>query len=289
MLQTSSPLAVLLASAVSYQIAGVWFVGEAQTSWRYVFLAGLAPVLLAFAIRIFIRESEQWTAATRHSPAGSPRALFRSGMLKRTLSGVMTAVTAVLTWWACNAFLPLLGSTLAGEHARNIGMSPEAAEGLSAAWKAHASNAFNLGGLFGTFPVIVLAKVFGRRPMFVLYFLWSALALFVTFGLPLAPQLRLALLFAVGAGVYGVFAAFSFYLPEMFPVRLRATGAGFCFNIGRALAAGGPLVVGIVSALAGGSSAVIMKALFWVGIVPMAAAMLAPLYIIETRDTGLLD
>ncbi len=56
--------------------------------------------------------------------------------------------------------------------------------------------------------------------------------------------LRLNLLLLVGAGVYGVFGVLTFYLPELFPARLRATGAGFCYNFGRLFAAAGPLIVG---------------------------------------------
>ena len=56
-LQTSSPLGLVLASFVNYQIAGVWFAGSPETSWRYVFLAGLIPVAMAFVVRVFISES----------------------------------------------------------------------------------------------------------------------------------------------------------------------------------------------------------------------------------------
>jgi MFS family permease len=37
---TSSPLGIILASTVNYQIAGVWFADTPATSWRYVFLCG---------------------------------------------------------------------------------------------------------------------------------------------------------------------------------------------------------------------------------------------------------
>jgi cyanate permease len=123
--------------------------------------------------------------------------------------------------------------------------------------------------------------------MFIVYFLFSGLALVLTFGLQLAPQTRLSLLFLVGTGVYGVFGAFTFYLPELFPVRLRATGAGFCYNIGRVVAAGGPIMVGLVSSLAGGSSAALMRVLLWVAVVPLAAALLARWVIVETRGRTL--
>jgi hypothetical protein len=42
----------------------------------------------------------------------------------------------------------------------------------------------------------------------------------------------------------GIFSGFPIYLPESYPTRIRATGAGFCFNIGRVLASMGPFVTG---------------------------------------------
>ncbi len=42
-MQTASPLGIVLASGVNYLVAGRWFADDPQTSWRYVFLAGLAP------------------------------------------------------------------------------------------------------------------------------------------------------------------------------------------------------------------------------------------------------
>ncbi|MFM7920429.1 MAG: hypothetical protein ACKPJJ_09390, partial [Planctomycetaceae bacterium] len=35
----------------------------------------------------------------------------------------------------------------------------------------------------------------------------------------------------------GIHAGYAIYFPELFPPHLRATGAGFCFNTGRILAA----------------------------------------------------
>ena len=118
--------------------------------------------------------------------------------------------------------------------------------------------------------------------MFVVYFTFAAAALFATFGLELEPTARMSMLYLVGAGVYGVFGALPFYLPELFPLRLRATGSGFCYNIGRVFAAAGPFLVGVISAAAGGSSAVIIHTLFWLGVVPLVTALLARWLIVET-------
>jgi MFS family permease len=286
-MQTGSPLGVVLAGAANYLISGVWFAGEPQIAWRYVFLAGLLPVLLALLVRVFLRESEQWQASRARSAPPAPRELFAPAMRAATLGGLFAAAVAILTWWGCNAFVPLLGASLSAHEALAHGLAPPQAQALAAAWQAHASNAFNLGGLVGTFAAIPLALRLGRRPMFIVYFLWSALALFATFGLPLEAYTRLSLLFLVGAGVYGVFGAFTFYLPELFPVRIRATGAGFCYNTGRVLAALGPLVIGWVTSAAGGSAAALMQVLVWLGAVPLAAAVLAHFLIVETRGRAL--
>jgi cyanate permease len=49
----------------------------------------------------------------------------------------------------------------------------------------------------------------------------------------------------------GIFSGFPVYLPELYPTRIRATGAGFCFNAGRVLAASGPLLTGVLVAQLG--------------------------------------
>ena len=286
-MQTASPLGLVLATAVNYQIAGVWLANQPETSWRFVFLAGLLPALVALAVRMFLRDSPSWQRSRAHSAPSTPRELFAPALRAATLSGFFVAMVAIVSWWGCNAFIPVLGSTLAHEHARSLGLAAAATQQLAAAWQAHASNAFNLGGLVGAFAAVPLARAFGRRPMFVTYFLFSAAAMLVTFGVGFTPGMRIAMLFPVGAGVYGIFGAFTFYLPELFPARLRATGAGFCYNIGRVFAAGGPYLVGVLSAMAGGSSAAILRILFWFALVPLGAALIARLVIVETRGREL--
>ena len=45
----------------------------------------------------------------------------------------------------------------------------------------------------------------------------------------------------------GLFGLFTMYLPPLFPTLLRTTGAGFCYNIGRIVAAGGTVFFGLFS------------------------------------------
>ena len=56
--------------------------------------------------------------------------------------------------------------------------------------------------------------------------------------------------------VAGVFGIFPLYIPRLFPTLIRTTGAGFCYNFGRVIAAFGSIFGGAVAA-AGNSSAAI--------------------------------
>ena len=40
-----------------------------------------------------------------------------------------------------------------------------------------------------------------------------------------------------------VFGGYSIYFPELYPTRLRSTGVGFCYNVGRIIAAMGPFTL----------------------------------------------
>ena len=86
--------------------------------------------------------------------------------------------------------------------------------------------------------------------------------------------------------MYGVF-GLTFYLPELFPARLRATGAGFCYNIGRVFAAAGPVVVGVVGRGRRLERRLVGTSCLWVALVPLAAALVAPLLVVETRGRAL--
>src|SRR5207244_3803193 len=128
----------------------------------------------------------------------------------------------------------------------------------------YASTMFNLGGLVGTLATIPVARL-GRRTLFALYLAGGAASIWVTFGGDWEPVVRMRLLFLDGLTVYGVAGTFSFYLPELFPTRLRGTGCGFCYNAGRYLAAAGPFVVG----RALGAAPTPMDAIRWMALVPL--------------------
>jgi MFS family permease len=288
LLYTSAPMGLFLATFVNFQIAGNVWKGSPETSWRYVFLAGLIPAAAAFLVRLFVREPERWKSAASSAPPPRLAELFAPRYRAITLSGFCMAVVALIMWWSCNAFIPVVSTGLAQATAKLRSLDRAATLALVEGWKRIATNYFNLGGLIGTLLTIPAAKYLGRKTMFFLYFAGSAAAILCTFGLDLPPETRLAMYFLIGLTVFGVFGSFTYYLPELFPTRLRATGAGFCYNIGRVIAAAGPILVGSIAAQGANSLTSALKALFYVGFVPLAGLFLLP-WAIETKGRTLED
>jgi len=280
LLYTAAPMGLFLATFVNMQVAGNWFADSPELSWRYVFLFGLLPAGAAFLVRLFVKEPERWKSLGNARNVRIAE-LFGPGIRRATASGFLMSVVALLTWWSCNAFIPVIASGLAREAAEAQGLDGTATFAMVEQWKTLATSWFNLGGLLGTLLTIPAAKLLGRKPMFTIYWLASALSIFATFGLDLPPEMRLYLYFAIGLSVFGVFGSFTYYLPELFPTRLRGTGAGFCYNIGRVVAAAGPVLVGSIAARGAA-----FDVLFYVGFIPLLGILAMP-WVIETRGRAL--
>ena len=268
LLYTSAPLGIMLAGWVNdlftRQIAVV--AAQPDMAWRLVFLSGLVPAAVALWIRRNVREPDAWT-----DEAGPPARiveLFAPDHRRATLGGLALSVVTLVTWWGMSAFLPFVVT---------YGI-PAESHAIRQAAVARANLAFTLGGFVGTVATIPVSRL-GRRPMFALYLVGAAVALWTTFAIGWPLETRVPLLFVCGAMTFGIVGAFSFYFPELFPTRLRGTGSGFCFNTGRYLAAVGPFLVGRALGTPGDPADIIK----WVALVPLIGFALTP-FVVETHD-----
>jgi MFS family permease len=277
-LYTSAPFGLMGATLLSRWFVGDLFKESPELSWRYLFLCGLIPAMVAFVVRKYIKEPEQWKDATAVRTARISD-IFTPEFRKRTIGALLLAVVALITWWSCNAFISVFTTGLAQKEAFVRNLDKLGTVGLVETWKLTANAAFNVGGLIGTLITIPVSKHLGRKAMFAIYFVASAAALLAAFGIRWAPEQQLLMYFPIGLSVFGVFGAFTYYLPELYPTWLRATGAGFTYNTGRIVAAAGPFIVGTIAA--GGLDAM-RNALFMVGFAPILG-LLALLYATETK------
>jgi MFS family permease len=121
------------------------------------------------------------------------------------------------------------------------------------------------------------------------YFGLSSAALILGFGSKMPAELDLWkwLYFAIGLTVFGVFGAFTYYLPELFPTRLRSTGSGFCYNAGRLITAIRPFIVGGVASRSDNPLQTALQLLFFGGFILLLGILVMPL-VIETKHHKLI-
>lgn len=159
-------------------------------------------------------------------------------------------------------------------------------------WKTTTSYSFTAGGLIRTLLIVPVAKFLGRKWMFAIYFLLSAIAMLSTFGAKVPANLQLwsGLYFVLGLVVFGVLSSFTYYLPELFPTRLRATGAGFCYNSGRVITAAGPFLVRYVASQRANALQTTIRLLFLIGFIPLVGVILSFTgWVTETKEQRLVD
>jgi MFS family permease len=218
------------------------------TGWRLGFALGLLPALLIVWVRLGLREPERWVRAQSSDGArGRIADLFAGSALRHTLVGVALAAVGLATFWGTHIY-----GKDALKQAHEARLVAREAPGATAAQrdavlKAHARDIKDwemlgmflatTGGGVGLVAFGPLSERLGRRGAFLVYQVGGLGAVLVLF-LVLDSVTALCLFLPVfGFLTLGMHAGYAVYFPELFPTRLRGAGGGFCFNVGRLVAA----------------------------------------------------
>jgi MFS family permease len=215
--------------------AAIYWLLSAQ-SWRLMFFVGVVPALVAVFAERKVREPEKWIEARRAADKPKLAELFTPALRRGTLVGSALALVAVFGLWGATNWTPARITELL----RPAHLPAE----VVARRVSYAVMSLNLGAIAGYLCFAPMAEHWGRKPAFFVLLLGSAIMLPASFLLAPSYAAVLALLPLLGFFSNGIFSGFPVYLPEIFPTRIRATGSGFCFNVGRLLAAGGPFLTG---------------------------------------------
>jgi MFS family permease len=276
-------VAMQMSFAGGFFLAGLLNVLVGPIGWRWVFAAGAVPALLALFIRRLVPEPERWIAVRRRGQGSSREraattatflAIFAPDVRARTAVGVAIAAAMMIGAWGTSTLLPIWIHQLVGP------------EGAAVAVRATGQCFMlaNVGAVFGYLAVMWLNDAVGRRWSYFLVVVGCIATSLFAFTQIATIQALLWFMPLYGFFAIGGFATFAAYLPELFPTRIRATGQGFCWNMGRAFTAVGPLISGALVGV--------------LGSVPMAAVAITASYLIgltaiwfgpETRGLPLQD
>ncbi len=268
--------------AVGFFLAAAFNLVLGDYGWRVLFVVGVLPAFVSIVIFIWVKEPDRWVKARAlERRSGSASAiklpeLFRPDLRRSTLVGSVLAFVAVFGLWGATNWTPTLIRALPDMQGLD--------RATLAKYVSFAIMALNVGALGGYLSFGPLAERFGRRPVFALMCAGSLVMLPVAFLTPHTYTHVLALLPVLGFFNNGIFTGFPIYLPELYPTRLRATGAGFCFNAGRVLASVAPFLTGFLVTAMGtfGKAGSTVALIYLVGllVLPFAA---------ETRGKPLPD
>jgi MFS family permease len=244
------------------------------SAWRVLFLIGIAPAVLVVFIQRRLQEPESWRAAKAAADAGTGKKLGSYGDLfgggwvtKHALLGMLLAFVGVVGLWGIAFFAVDLQQTIfrptfAAEAAAAFPLPDGAAPEVKAAvekqraeylagqriiWAGVTSLAINVGAFFGMSGFSTLAGRIGRRPAFAITIVAAAASVALVFTQMTTRTDIVWMNVVMGACMLALFGGYAVYLPELFPTRLRATGTSFCYNVGRFIAASGPLVLSVLT------------------------------------------
>ncbi len=222
--------------------------------WRALFLVGLLPSLVAFIIRRHVNEPAMWTADQKRGGARTRFSeLFSPVLVRRTLIASLLASSVLVAYWGLMTWLPSFLATPIEKGGAGLTVTK------SALWTV----LIQLGAFAGYVSFGWIADRIGRRPAFTL-FMAGAL---VTIPIYASAASNVTVLLFVGPLVgyfaHGYFAVFGALLAELFPTSIRATGQGFCYNIGRLASALSPYFIGKAAETGGLGVALGVDALFF--------------------------
>jgi MFS family permease len=251
-LQALSAIGNVSAALISMGMGQLEKAGAVQEAWRWMFVVGVLPALLAVVVMRRLKEPERWRAAASAKDVqhqlGSLSELFGTPRLRRNvIVGMLLGFSGVVGLWGIGFFSPELIRTVFRKTFEDRGLSPAEVSGELTFWVGITSLVQNVGAFFGIYAFSRLTHYVGRRPAFAFAFLAALLSTATTFWLLRGFADVFWMIPLMGFCQLSLFGGYAIYFPELFPTRLRSTGTSFCYNVGRFVAAVGPFTLGLLT------------------------------------------
>ena len=257
------------ASALAFW--GLYSVLSPGVAWKVLFWIGILPALLILYIRRKLDEPAIYRAEQARVRAtgqrGSFLRIFSPGLLHYTLLASLLATGMQGAYYSVTTWLPTFLKT--ERHLSVLGTSTYLLVLIGGSFAGYLASAW-------------LSDTIGRRRCFMAFALMGGVLVLSYTQMPITDGQMLLLGFPLGFFLSGIFSGMGAFLSELFPSDVRGSGQGFCYNVGRAIGAICPALIGHLSA-----SVPLGQVLGWMaagcyGLVIVAAALLP-----ETRGREL--
>lgn len=241
-MQAANVVGLIVASALAILLSGA--------GWRWVLGVGAVPAVASLGLRLVTPESARWkqshAEAIRHSgpKLGSLSEIFGAPLRRRTVVGSLVAAALMIGSWGPSILFPTL--------LRDFFQSASNAEFTRQTGFAFmATNAGAALGFMSTLVLVSLVPRISRRAVYAVFCAGAWVAGIALFSLTKTLATFHLAMFGFGFFAIGGFGILALYLTELFPLRVRATGQGFTWNVARLFTALGPLFVSSASATLG--------------------------------------
>lgn len=230
-------------------LEGLTLFGTPLNAWRLMFVIGTLPALLAILIRSKLKEPESWQAVKASEGVSKELGSYASLLgdprwRKNALAGLLMGFAGVVGLWGIGFFSFDLFEPIVRGKFEAQGLTGKELNGKVALWIGLTSVMQNLGAFFGIYGFSYLAHYLGRKPSFAIAFIAAMLSTALVFSQLNDFSQIFWMIPLMGFCQLSLFGGYAIYFPELFPTRIRSTGTSFCYNVGRFIAAGGPLTLG---------------------------------------------
>ena len=245
-----------------------------SVAWRLLFAVGVLPALAVFFVRRFVDEPAVFLASKKQYDSGAAKRssfleIFSAEMLRTTILASLLTIGTQGGYYAIMIWLPTYLKTVRGLSILGTG-----------GYLAVIIVASFLGYVVGAY----LTDILGRRKNFFLFAVGSMLTVLTYMFIPVNDSILLLLGAPLGFFASGIYSGIGAFFSELYPTQIRGSGIGFCFNIGRAIGALFPTLVGVLSATMPLGQAIGIFTVAAYGLIIVAAALLP-----ETKGRSLAD
>jgi len=231
----------------------------AADAWRLMFALGALPAVFIFLLQRRIPEPELHArAAATHKPPAIWE-IFSPGILRTTIFAGILGTGAQGGYYAVTTWLPTFLRT-------DRGLSVIGSTGYLFILIAGAT----CGYLAGAW----LSDRIGRRRLFILFAICASLLVILYTQVQFSNDVMLVLGFPLGFFASGYLSGLGPFLTELYPTRLRGSGQGFAYNVGRGFGAVFPTLVGYLSTTMSLANAIALFALCAYGLLFLGAILL---------------